>query len=97
MVRIYVGKPASYESYKKVAKDFYFMAKFQKVSSLIEKKRKISKEIKNLQENCNHSKKSIKSIKEHGAYSTFVIRWVCNDCERIIGIPNKQELNNYLK
>ena len=73
------------------------MAKSQKVSSLIEKKRKISKEIDNLQEKCNHSKKSIKSIKEHEAFSTFVIRWICDDCEKIIGIPNKKELNNYLK
>ena len=73
------------------------MARSQKVSSLIEKKRKISKEIEDLQEKCNHFNRSIKSIKEHEVSSTFVIRWVCNDCERIIGIPNKQELNNYLK
>jgi len=73
------------------------MAKSQKVSSLIEKKRKISKEIKDLQENCKHSKKSIKSIKEYEASSTFVIRWICDDCEKVIGIPNKQELNTYLK
>ena len=73
------------------------MAKSKKVSSLIEKKRIISKEIKDLQNKCVHFSKSIKSIKEHEASSTFVIRWGCNDCERIMNIPNKQELNNYLK
>jgi len=72
------------------------MAKSQKVFSLIEKKRKISKEIENLQEKCNHSKKSIKSIKEHEASSTFVVRCVCGYCEKIIGIPTTQELNKYL-
>ena len=45
------------------------MAKFKKVASLLEKKRKISREIENLQ----------------------------NDCKMVIGIPNDEELNNYLK
>ena len=72
------------------------MALDKKVASLIEKKRKISKEIDDLQTKCNHSDKNIKSTQEHLDSSTFVIRWVCSDCEKIIGIPNKQELNNYL-
>ena len=72
------------------------MAKFKKVASLIEKKRKISKEIEDLQNECNHFNKSIKSTKEYEASSTFVFRWVCNDCERIAGIPNEHEINKYL-
>ena len=75
---------------------FYFMANIKKVASLLEKKRKISKEIENLQNECGHFKKSIKSIKEREDASTFVIRWVCNDCERVIRIPNEQELKKYL-
>ena len=35
------------------------MAKSKKVSSLIEKKRKISKEIDDLQTKCNHSNKNV--------------------------------------
>ena len=72
------------------------MARSKKVSSLIEKKRIISKEIENLQNECGHSKRSIKSVRENEASSTFVIRWVCGDCEKIIGVPNKQEINKYL-
>ena len=72
------------------------MAKFKKVASLIEEKRKISKEIEDLQDKCAHLEKSIKSTKEHEDSSTFVFRWVCNNCERVIGIPNEKEINNYL-
>ena len=73
------------------------MAKFKKVSSLIEKKRIISKEIKDLQSSCKHLNKSIKSIPESVDSSTFIIRWVCNECEMVMNIPNDQELNDYLK
>ena len=68
---------------KEVAK-FLFMAKFKKVSSLLEKKRIISKEIEDLQNECTHSGKSIKSIKEHEVSSTFIFRWICNNCEKMI-------------
>ena len=73
------------------------MAKFKKVASLIEKKRKISKEIEDLQNDCNHLKKSLKSTKEYEVSSTFIIRWICDSCEKIVGIPNNEELNDYLK
>tara|TARA_Y100001963_G_scaffold51875_1_gene72550 strand:+ start:724 stop:954 length:231 start_codon:yes stop_codon:yes gene_type:complete len=72
------------------------MANTKKVASLLEKKRKISKEIEDLQNKCSHPKKSTKSIKEREDASTFVIRWVCDSCERVIGIPNEQELKKYL-
>ena len=73
------------------------MANTKKVASLLEKKRKISKEIENLQNKCNHFKKSVRSTKEREDASTFIIRWICDDCEKVIGIPNDEELNNYLK
>jgi len=72
------------------------MAKFKKVASLIEKKRIISKEIEDLQNECLHSNKSIKSTKEYEVSSTFIFRWICNDCERMVGIPNKQEIIKYI-
>ena len=72
------------------------MAKSKKVASLIEKKRVISKEIDDLQNNCEHLSKVIKSIKENEDSSTFVVRCVCGDCEKIIGMPTQQELNEYL-
>jgi len=72
------------------------MANNKKVATLIEKKRIISKEINDLQNNCEHLNKVIKSIKENEDSSTFVVRYVCGDCEKIIGIPAQQELNEYL-
>tara|TARA_Y100000361_G_C10860470_1_gene189043 strand:+ start:43 stop:273 length:231 start_codon:yes stop_codon:yes gene_type:complete len=72
------------------------MALNRKVASLIEKKRVISKKINDLQTNCKHLNKIIKSTKENEDASTFVIRCVCEDCEKIIGMPTQQELNEYL-
>jgi FtsZ-binding cell division protein ZapB len=72
------------------------MALDKKVASLIEKKRVISKEINDLQNNCEHLNKVVKSIKENEDSSTFVVRCVCGDCEKIIGMPTQQELNTYL-
>jgi chorismate synthase len=72
------------------------MASDKKVASLIEKKRKISKEIDDLQNNCEHLHKVVKSIKENEDSSTFVVRCVCRGCEKTIGVPTQQELNEYL-
>ena len=72
------------------------MAKSKKVASLLEKKRKISKEIECLQNSCEHLDKVIKSIKENEDSSTFVVRCVCKNCERVVGMPTQQELNEYL-
>jgi len=72
------------------------MANDKKVASLIEKRRKISKEIFDLQSNCEHLHKIIKSIKENEDSSTFVVRCVCGGCGKTIGMPTQQELNKYL-
>ena len=72
------------------------MALNKKVASLLEKKRLISKKIDNLQDMCKHQNKVIKSTKEHEASSTTVIRRICNDCDKIIGMPTQQEIFNYL-
>jgi len=72
------------------------MANTKKVASLLEKKRKISKEIENLQNMCEHKNKITKSTKEYEASSTFVIRRVCGDCDKVIGMPTQQEIFKYL-
>ena len=73
------------------------MAKFKKVASLIEKKRKILKEIEDLQNMCEHKNKVVKSIKENEVSSNTVIRRICEDCDRIVGMPTQQEIFNYLQ
>ena len=72
------------------------MALNKKVSSLLEKKRLISKEIEDLQNMCEHKNKVIKSTKENEASSGFIIRRVCEDCNKIVGIPTQQEIFNFL-
>tara|TARA_R110000796_G_scaffold212567_1_gene328665 strand:+ start:625 stop:894 length:270 start_codon:yes stop_codon:yes gene_type:complete len=85
----------SFRSSEKVAKNL-FMASNRKVASLIEKKRKILKEIDDLQNNCEHLNKVVKSIKENEDSSTFVVRCVCEGCGKTIGIPTQQEIKKYL-
>jgi hypothetical protein len=72
------------------------MANNKKVASLLEKKRLISKEIEDLQNICEHKNKVVKSTKEHEASSGFIIRRVCEDCNKIVGIPTHQEIFKFL-
>ena len=72
------------------------MASNKKVASLIEKKRLISKEIEDLQNMCEHKNKVTKSTKEYEASSTFVIRRVCEDCNKIVGMPTQHEIYEFL-
>ena len=72
------------------------MANNKKVASLLEKKRLISKEIEDLQNMCGHKNKAIKSTKEHEASSGFVIRRVCENYDKIVGMPTQQEIFNFL-
>ena len=72
------------------------MANNKKVASLLEKKRLISKEIEDLQNMCEHKNKIIKSTKENEVSSGFIIRRVCEDCNKIVGVPTQQEIFNFL-
>ena len=72
------------------------MALDKKVASLIEKKRLISKEIENLQNMCEHKNKVVKSTKENEVSSGFIIRRICEDCNKVVGIPTQQEIFEYL-
>ena len=72
------------------------MASNKKVASLIEKKRVISKEIEDLQNMCEHKNKAVKSTKENEVSSGFIIRRVCKDCDKIVGMPTQQEIFKFL-
>ena len=72
------------------------MASNKKVSSLLEEKRLITKEIENLQNMCEHKNKVVKSTKENEVSSGFIIRRICEDCNKVVGIPTQQEIFEYL-
>jgi len=73
------------------------MGKSQKIAKLLGEKQKIEKKIEELQRSCKHPAKSIRGVREHLDSTEVVIRWTCDVCFSIVGIPNKDELTNYLK
>ena len=73
------------------------MGRIPKVATLLEERQKIEKEIEEIQKSCQHSQKSIKSVRERLDSSTLIIRYVCDECYLIVGIPNNDKLQNYLK
>ena len=73
------------------------MGRSQKIAALLEEKQKIEKTIAKLQQECKHSAKSVKAIRENVDSTVSIIRWVCDDCDKMIGIPNNDDLQNYLK
>jgi len=73
------------------------MGKSQKVATLLGERQKIEKEIEEIQKSCQHPTKSIKNVRERLDSQTTVVRYVCDECFLIIGIPNNDELQNFLK
>jgi undecaprenyl pyrophosphate synthase len=73
------------------------MGKTQKVATLLGERQKIEKEIEEIQNSCQHPTKSIKNVRERLDSTTMVTRYVCDECSLIIGIPNNDELQNFLK
>ena len=73
------------------------MGRIPKVATLLEERQKIEKEIENLQKSCQHSTKSIKYVRERLDSTTMVVRYVCDECCLIVGIPNNDKLQNFLK
>ena len=73
------------------------MGKTQKVATLLGERQKIEKEIEEIQKSCQHQTKSIKNVRERLDSTAMVTRYVCDECSLIIGIPNNDELQNFLK
>ena len=73
------------------------MGKTQKVATLLGERQKIEKEIEKIQKSCQHPTKSIRNVRERLDSTSMVIRYVCDECSLIIGIPNNDELQNFLK
>jgi len=73
------------------------MGKSQKVATLLGERQKIEKEIEEIQKSCQHPIKSIKNVRERLDSTSMVVRWTCDTCFSIVGIPNNNELQNFLK
>ena len=73
------------------------MGRIPKVATLLEERQKIEKKIEKLQKSCQHPTKSIKSVRERLDSTTRIIRYVCDECYLIVGIPNNDKLQKFLK
>ena len=73
------------------------MGIFRNITNLFAKKQEIEKEIATLQKSCNHRKKSVKQVRERGDSTSPVIRWVCDECSKIVGYPNQQETDKFFR
>ena len=67
----------------------------RRVAKLLDKKRNIEKEIDKIQSDCNHSNKVIKQVQISN--TSFNPRWICNDCNNLLGYPTQFELDKYHK
>jgi len=63
----------------------------QRVVQLLDQKRKIKKEIADIRLKCPHSNKVIKQVQLSN--TSFNPRWVCNDCDLLLGYPTQFELD----
>jgi predicted nucleic acid-binding Zn-ribbon protein len=73
------------------------MGKTPKIAILLMEKQKIEKEIEELQGSCQHQTKSVKNVRERLDSTVMVVRYVCDECYLIVGIPNNDNLQNFLK
>ena len=64
-----------------------------KVENLLDKKRKLEKQIEAIQSACNHKDKVIKMVH---IGSMHEVRWVCEDCSIKLGWPTAAESDKFL-
>ena len=66
----------------------------KRVEDLLAHKMKIKQELKGLQDTCTHNNQKLKPIQDRNT-SSISIRWVCEDCSRVIRYPTQQEVNDW--
>ena len=71
------------------------MAAKRKVENLLNQKSKIERELRMIQENCSHTKRTIKQV-TLGEGIQVSTRWVCDECAAVVGYPAEDELKKYL-
>ena len=71
------------------------MANNRKVEKFLSQKNKIERELRNIRDNCNHSKQTVKQVILGEGCQTST-RWVCDECAAVVGYPNESELKKFL-
>ncbi len=65
----------------------------KKVENLLNKKRSIEKQIDTIQSACNHKNKVIRMVHIRSMHE---VRWVCEDCGKLLGWPTAAESDKFL-
>ena len=65
----------------------------KKVENLLNKKRSIEKQIDTIQSACSHKNKVIRMVH---IGSIHEVRWVCEDCSKLLGWPTALESDKFL-
>ena len=73
------------------------MGNSQKISTLLAERQNIEREIAKIQQLCHHPSTSIKFVRERLDSTMMVVRHTCDECSSIVGIPNTNDLENFLK
>jgi len=63
-----------------------------KVDKLVDQKRKLDQEIRQIQSACSHHNKVITMIHQGSSHE---VRWACRDCSMVLGWPSEQERNKF--
>ena len=69
----------------------------QKIATLLAERQNIEREIVKIQQLCEHPLNSIKFVRERLDSTIMVVRHTCDECSSIVGIPNTNDLENFLK
>jgi hypothetical protein len=69
----------------------------QKIATLLAERQNIEREIAKIQQLCHHPSTSIKFVRERLDSTMMVVRHTCDECSSIVGIPNTNDLENFLK
>jgi len=69
----------------------------KKVAKLLEERQKINKKIEDIQKRCPHFNTTVRQIRENVDSTSPSIRYVCDECLKILGYPNQQDINNFFK
>jgi len=65
----------------------------RRVDKLLDNRSKIDKEIYQIQSECNHKTKTLRMLPEGSFHE---VRWVCEDCRKKLGWPQKHELDVFM-
>lgn len=67
-----------------------------RIYKLFSRKKETQKEIEKIQEGCVHKKQNIKFVSLNSEERQKEIRWVCEECEKTLRVPNEKELKTFI-